>query len=705
MIYTASLSVPARKALGNQVNQSTLNKICDQFPLDPESTTMDVVILGPRDLMGPKLAKMRTALQTAHPDICIIYLYENSNEASWLETPYKKECKKIRPTDIKDAFEEFVGQHKIMQGKQQMTSADFKVLPDNVGTGILQDVELAVENKVIPEPEEAPAPTPWIPQERTYEEPTPEPEPEPIPEPVVIEEEQPPLPVEPVQPAPVEQPVMDTAAMQAQNFQHVSPTVSQAPTFEEIAARSMSYEDWELYKEHLNRDSMIRALIQENSEFSGLVNLLESLDKRIETVWRDPALTPDMKFEKIKDIGLQRSTMQATKNSLMVDKAISIINTIIISAKRTVEEKLSTIDVALYKVCEDKIKIMDTTLVDKAIEERAKLQMDLMNIVRGIIDLYKSVNDFVVEEIASLDQKLPSSNAYINEMVAPIGESIFTPQNTATLANKLMVCLQDNTVVASQLEEATRAVINVMFELCAKDEEIIRHQQNKIELLKAQRIEDVVITNTLLKQRMSIFTGGDNTGRSATAITWSGVQSRANNVLLIDLTGRDKFKDYGCEALDLDDFMVSRVEREFVCVRSSKILGPDQIVDLITELSTRLNHYRYVNLIVAPEDISGLRQLSEEALWVNYVTNCSQVSIDCVREIVGQNTVGNIAKRLIMIDTPCPPLTIAEACGVDYTQTKLIPLPNVPAIKACTLRHDRPYEFSEVIRIFEEAFR
>ena len=141
-----------------------------------------------------------------------------------------------------------------------------------------------------------------------------------------------------------------------------------------------------------------------------------------------------------------------------------------------------------------------------------------------------------------------------------------------------------------------------LFELCEKDEEIIRYQQNVINLLKSNRVEDVVIVNSLLKKVLRVYTGATNTGRSSTAITWCGILSRRNNTLLIDLTGKSKFEEYGIVPMRLDDFMQSRVERQFLCVKSEGILGPDEIQNLIEVLKSRLNYYPYVNIIMDPED-------------------------------------------------------------------------------------------------------
>lgn len=683
MVYTSSLNVPVKKALGNQVMQSNLNKICDQMGLDPDTTNMDVVILGPKDLLGPKAQKVQKAVSGKHPDVCVIYIYNKDAEASLLDCDYKHQCKKITTNEINDIFSQAVGDHKLRQGKGRVTSADFDVQDNDVKEGTLKDIEMP-EVPEVPE-EEAPD----VQAFDFNKAPAPEPLPVPEVEEPVIEPELAPL---------------DTAAPFVAP-QEVVPEPVPVEKVETFLAGVNSFEDWGLLKEHLHKDSIVKNLIAENSEYVGLINTLDVLDQRIQTVFRDEQLTADQKFDKIKEIGLERSVVRATTNSLQVEKVISIVTTIILAAKRTVEEKVQNLDVALYKVTTDKSKLADTRYIDKAIEERTKVQLELLNISRGIVDLYKSVDELITEEIADLDAKLPSGNAYINNMVKPIGTQIFTPMNTAALANKLMKCLQENNLVASQLEDMINAVIEQLFVLCEKDEEIIRYQQNMINLLKANRVEDVIITTSLLKQSMRIYTGADNTGRASTAITWSGILSRRSNTVLIDFTGRAKFYEYGITPITLNDFMNERIERQFVCVDAGRILAPDELQEVIQEVKSRLNYYAYVNVIVAPEDINGLQMLAEEAKVIHYITNCSTSSVALIKELNQKCKLQNIARKLICIDAPVAPQMIVDACGIDITNTMLVDIPAIPAIRACALRHDRPYEYSDVVRIFEEAFR
>ena len=653
MIYAASLAIVAKKALGDKCFQTSINKIIETLPIDAEVSNMDAIIIGPRDTVGPTGIKLQNAIDRAHSSVCVIYIYTKDKERDLVNCKYKKAVKKITEAVITEAQEEFLGDHIIKIGKQ---SINYKDLEANTITSKSE-----------------------IPVEEVVEEPVPEVE---VPE-LQVPEVEPPV----VEPEPEPEP-------ETKPISHIEDTLKSIT----------NYKDWNLFMEQMNKDNITRKLIEENTEYVGLIQMLEVLDKQIEAVWRDTALSPEKKFEKIKEIGLSRSNLRGKSNSINVNKVLSIIETVCLSAKRTVDEKLSSVNEAMIKITTDKNAIMDTSKVDKVIEERTAIQLELMEIMRGVIDLYKSMDLLVTEEIKDLSDRLPSDNMFVNEMVKPIGTDIFTPENTGELATKLMQALQENRLTMSQLEASIKNVIGLIFQLCEKDNEIIQYQQNLINLLKANRIEDIVLRDSLLKNVLRLYTGSDDTGRSATAITWAGINSRSQNSLLIDITGRDKFADYGIEAHTLEEFFEKNIEDHFVCVRSRK-LDAEELQEMVSKLKGFLNYYPYINIIVAPEDSNTIEQLSVDALTIHYITDCTTRSINQMKEVIANNEVKNIAHKLIMIDAPVNPLMIADMLEIDPTITKLVTLPNVNEIKACAIKHDKPYEYSSVVRIYEEAFK
>lgn len=693
MVFTASLNVPVKKALKKIVTPSSASKICDNLILDPETTKMTCVILGPKDFVGPKGIQLSNALKKKHPNICVIYLYTNAAEADLCPNAYTEQARKINDKVVREAYAKFVGEHADDTGQRTMSSADFDAPePDETLTSkppIMEPGDDEFDWSTEPPASENKGPVVTAPQ--------PEPEPQPVPE----------QPVAPAMDIPTTQPeVLPTTPISSEIPSAPATTTPLRPGGLEDRIRNVSsIKEWSLFQETLKHDSMVQDLVLSNSEYEGLVQMLDVMDTRIQAVWRDQTLTADQRFTKIKKIGLQKSSLRAGVNSINVDKAISIITTIVLAAQRTVDDKLQSIDSAVYKVVGDMAQIADTTHIDKAIQQRTKVQFELLDSVAAILQIYKSITNFLTEEIAQLDKNLPSSNEYINERTKPLGMGIFTPMNTQELTRKIGMALQENRLVWSQLEDRVNACIESLHELCMADEKIINYQREVIDMMRAQKVESTVIGDTLLKRILRLYVGADNTGRSATAIIWSGVLSRRSNTLLIDLTGRSKFTDYGITPVLLSQFMCDRIERPFLCVETRGKLDAEEAAELVTQLRTRLNYYQYVNVIVAPEDIDLLKQLSEEAYVVHYITDCSTASISQLRDIVEKNDVKNIAKKLVMIDSPISPLSIADSIGLDLTATKLIPLPAMSEVRACALKHDRPYDYPEITRIYEEAFR
>lgn len=709
MIYVASLSVPVKNAFPDDVMQSSVNRIVQLLNVAPEESTMDAVVFGPKDAVGPKAAQINKALANAHPGICIMYIYNKNNEANKVETENKFQCKKTTAGAIIDFISECLQEHTIHTGKAVVSSEDFQT----PGEGSFADDDYFGMESPIPsgydfDSEQNSPPTGDVYADDSG-----------FTEDLGIGDSDaadtgsdipvPEVPIPDVSDAVVPEPTLDNTQLAFNTSEQASRSVGVAPIPNEDLFSTLEgprgIEDVDMVINALKRENVVKHLIQENSEYNGLVQMLDTLDKEIESVWLDTTLTPDQKFDKIKDIGLNRSGYLASCNSITAEHVVNIINRITSAAKRTVDNQMEEYNAAISKIIVNKKSIADTTHIATAIQQRADVQFKLHKLAKTIIDLYKSMDTLVTDEIIELDKKLPSSNEFINEHVKPIGTHIFTPTNTASLVNSLMKALQENRLIASSLEHQVNSFIELLFEMFEKDEEIQDYYRRKTALLSANKIEDIVIVDTVVKECLRLWTGADGSGRSATAITWAGILSHRNNSLLIDLTGKAKFRTYGITPVTLDEFMTNRIEKRFLCVEVDRILNSEELQALVSEIKTRLNYYPYVNIIVDPNDIAGLNQLSVDAKTTYFVCNCTSNSMDVMRRTIAGHTAGNIARRLVMIDPPISPLSIVDSLEIDPTLFATTTIPSIPDIRACALRHDRPYEINTVFKIFEEAFR
>lgn len=701
MIYAVSLGLLTKKAYPGKTSQSSINRIISLINEDPEVSQMEVVVLGPKDVIGPRAQKLSNALSKAHSGICIVYLYTKPAEEDAIDIPNKIRVKKLSVSTLKEAVDSCIKEHVISTGRATVSSKDFQSPEDDlIGDFFGDEEEAPTPDYVRPDlidterqfvnPDEIGVPTPDMPESPTPSESVPEVD-------LFAGIETP------------ESPTLPEQDLKLNTDEQLDEAVSAIPaptmSLEDALSNVKGVEQWDEFLSAMRRDSVVKRLIQENSEYSGLIKMIDTLDYEIECVFMDTALTADMKFDKIKELGLKRASCMASTNSITTDKIIDIISKITLSAKRTVEQQMTEYNAAISTIVANKKAIADTSHIAQAMQQRVDIQYKLLQLSRKIVDLYKAMGTLVDDEIMSLDAKLPSSNEFINQMVRPIGTKIFTPVNSADLANKLMKALQTNRLTASALESSVNELIELMFELFNKDREIIDYLERSNALLRANKIEDIIIADTVLKHCLRIWTGADGTGRSASAITWCGILSRRQNSLLIDLTGKAKFKEYGITPMLLEDFMNSRPEQRFLCVEASEIPSPEQLQDIIEELKTRLNYYPCINIIVDPSDISGLNQISVDALTTYYVCDCTSVSMATMKEVIAQHTYGNVARRLILIDPPISPLSIIDSLEVDPTLFATTTLPKVPEIRACALRHDRPYEYENIVKIFEEAFR
>ena len=731
MINVITLAALSSRALPNKTIASSAQSISKKLPLDAAVSEMDGVLLCPDDLKGANLNILSTAIRNKHSSVCVMYIYTKATDANKLAADYKKQVRKINETEIAEFVNSSIGDHYQKTGRTYVSSNQFVAVDsaddsnivdtlsdidaknnttvlNNVATGGVGDLEEAEELEDADELEEAKELEDAEDIEETNIAGSEEAE-----EIEELEEEDEPQAHINVPPTPTRQVIKDhpLTSMSMQDTMTTNyPYDQSAPkgnksTVEERIMNITNVNDWDMYREHLNRESITKHLIEENTEYIGLVNYISVIDEKINTIWRDPNLSASDKLNKIKDLGNERSIQKAAVNSLHVDKLISVITAIIESASRTANERIESIDKALYKITTDKESLLNTDKIDYAIQKRMDVQLELLEMARSVVDLYKTIDNVVDDEIKDLDRNLPSNNAFINHMVEQTGIKILTPVNSASLAVRITQALQENRIKASQVESKIRNLVDLIFEMCESSEEVIRYQDDMIHTLRANRVEDVVIVDSLLKECLRLYIGGNGSGVHTTAITWSGVLSRRNNTLLIDLTTRPKFEDLGIECCDVEKFMNERIEKHLLCLKTYHKLSLNELQSLINEVKTRLNYYMNINIILDEDDEEYLDQLSNDAKTVHYITNCSLPSLNKLKQIYSYNTVANIARIMIMIEPPISPLRIADKLEIDYTSTKILTIPNMTQIKACEITQSPPYESSDIVTVFEEAFR
>lgn len=750
MIYSAKLAAPVKKAYGERCYGTNIQKICEQLSLDPEVSGMEACVLCPKDVAGIMRKKVQLAIEDKNPDVCIIYIYNNEKEADLVDTPFKKQVKKTTPDVVKDIVEDCMGNY-LLSAKKTVVSRDAKVTKtinskpedvqvtagglkgglfknkaaaakkDNqeVGDELKYDVALdlwykidALGNQVYINKKTGKEMTKMQVEARktrikqgSYKLPKTLPEgvrPDPadaenveIPD-EDIEDEEDDIPVNLGEPKEPEAPVAE---------EPVKPNLEERveSDFERNLKEVSNFHDWGLFKEAMSKDAAIRQLLEENTTYQGVVQMLSVLDTEIKTTYYDKGLTSQQKFEKVLEIGNKRSTLMATHNDILARKVLDVIDAVTIGARRTVNDLLDEHRKSMEQITVSKEGLFDETELHRLVDMRSKAMCELLALVKSTIQLYQAMDLEVSDVILDMDKRLPSDNEYINEMVGSAAE-VLTPTNSMELARTMMRALQEKREAFVLMEEQVRKVIDSIRELFDRDEAIIQYQQHITQMLKAHRVEDAVIIDSVIKNILNVYIGQRGSGLTATALTWSGCLARRRNTLLIDLSNESKLGDYGEDVLDLDEFMRQRIDRP-LCVVAGTVPDVEALSELITELKTRLDYYAHINVILDSTQLEYAKVLAKESLTVNYITNCTKDNMEEMGNVYASVDVNNVAQKVLMVNPTIDVLKVAEYMNIDVTSTKCVSIPDVPKIKSCGVLQDKPYEYVGVRTVFEEAFK
>lgn len=659
MVYVASLSLLAKKALGSKCHQSSINGILDTLSIDPAVSNMDVVLLGPADLSGPAGKKIPEAVAKRHSGVCVIYLCTNDREAKLFpDAPHIKQVKRIKDTVISEAVTEFYGEDVKANNPKYSSAAD-KV--GALGTN--------------PEP------------------------PRPIAPPVEEEE------TTAEAPAPVELELPEAQVEQPTVAENEPPKPSPA---EDVIASVKSVKDWDILKRQINRDSIIRQLILENNEFAGVANMLNVWDLRIRDVWADPHKSNEEKMRAVQEFGANRQVLQATYNSVLVDKFVSLLERVVSVCSATVEERCNEITHAVISVQQNKDAFLEKAVsgedsLDDTLYER---MVELQSIEGELCKMFAFLHHEGMEEIVGrLGEKLPSTNEYINNVLS-VSAKLYQPGNTVNLAQAIVDSLAKGQVQLSLIEDKVKGLMSTMFQVIVAQNKVIQYQRDVISCLRANNVESLVVRDSLLKECFNVIVGSEHTGLTATSAIYAGMLSRRDNTLVVDLTGHPHYDRYGYDTVSLDEFMVERIQRPLLFVTGSVDNDPEKVFHLMEELKSRLTYFRHLIIVLDAAQLNVLDQVGREALSISYVTNCTVESLAAVTAAYeAGRKIPNVCHKLICIDSPVDVGMLIATLKMDISMTKLIPIPYLREIKQAAIVRQQPHTYNDVLRVFEEAFR
>ena len=733
MIYSFELASLLRKGFGrDKVFSSQINKICEQMPLDPEVSKMDTVVLSSKDLKGLNRGKVQTALLTKNPNVTFIYIWSKKGEEDLIDTPFKVELKKVTADSLYTAVNEIISDTLIKSGKLNADDSDsaiaipkplkpkfkaskfgkkdedeveeteevvVKIDPitglhyfnDDITDEMIYcdengrrltpaEVQIAKDKLAMEKKEEAgsndsngdddgfedididlddDSNTSGIEEKVALY---------PVKEAMIPEQEE-----EEVK----EQPVINKSMELKNEIESIK-----------------SFNNWEALNDALQETSIFAELIANDADYNGTLKVLESLEVQMLDIMQNPRLSADEKFDKLLDLGRDKTTTKGITNSIMVDKLISIIHNLSAQvgsiAKGIVDKNYKAIDAA---AAVDRIVLNDTAN-NEVIDAAVKAEVSLLNTKKEIASLYSVMNKTVQDTTKGFTAGLPSENELINQIIG-MSDEYFTPKNTKDLFHKMLEALEENKSTFVQADESVNRLLDKLNDVAIKYREVIKYQSERILLLKANRVEDIVIMDTALKPTMQLFIGESGSGVTSTVLARTGVIARgAKNVVIIDLSRKAKFADYGIETETWENFSENRVNREFICVTAPEIIDIDEI---LSHLKTRLDNYGSINIILSPEQISEAAMLAGDSLTLNFISDCTPRNMVVMQEVIGAlSSISNIARKVVLVNPVQDPISCCRTLGVELGNTKLITIPYLPEMKECLVNKTQPAMYPEI---------
>lgn len=452
----------------------------------------------------------------------------------------------------------------------------------------------------------------------------------------------------------------------------------------------------------LKNNAVTRSLLNENSEYMSAQQAIALLDQQIRTVFADSKLTPNERMERIQQICADRSRYSAITNKIFVDKFMTVIDEITKAAMDCSAEVCKE-----YKVKFGNLQLTDalysnSETLDKLTEERMQGQMELAEIVEKLRKLYLVMDTQKDSAIETLTDYEPSNNCLVNATLKPMQE-MFKPVNTSSLVRTIIEGLEGKRITFSEAEKALNDLHSSLFRMYNLNAAINDGQEKMIRLLQAQRVEDIVICDNILKYKIRTVIGPDNVGRTATAVCIASAQARTDNVLLIDLSSDSKLERYIKPDYTLGEFYESQVkDRLMVIKRTPNCIFNDFKFE--EALQAAAPHYRYIYVLLSIRDTREYEILKKMSVSVNFVTNATLDKLNETKTITREFNEDNTARYLTLVNCSSNPMEILNLLDIDPLMTKLVMVPFFDEIQSAAIRGSNPCDDSVILNFFTEAY-
>lgn len=687
MIYACNLHPILKNKLGSILKQERkIKNIADLLSLSPSISGMEMVVLQPKDLKGLNAKSFLDKIKDKNDEIQVLYFYENDKDylRDYAEHMQEIKVSKLNPEIIVEEINKAMEGKEILKTETQIISSDLEK-----GEGLKEESSiekkykfpfLSKKQKLSKDNTSESSTVDVGSKEVVTETPT-----------VKVEDIE--LNIEDKVPDILSEPIIEGSKEE---------DLSKYESIESRLKNVKSIIDLNDTFKSIDQDIIIKNIIKENSNYFSAVNTMEFLDIQIRNIYYDKTRSNQERLAEIQDIIRKRSALKDVNNNMLADKVISIIELTTTTCSNIIAEKLADIQEGLDKIVSPMTVLADNDTLNKMIQKRLDYYQELQTTINQLENLYSLIDTVARDTVKKFEEDVPTSDTYINSFLEPV-TNLYRPLNTEKLIQQISESILKNQMKFEVVEVKIKQLINILFRICSLDTDIIKNQENTINLLKANRVEDIIIPTTIVKAFTRIVAGGEDSGKTATAIILAGISSRVKDTLVIDFSSNSKLSDYGIVATDLMEYLSDRKSSSLTFL-TSDVVTIDDFLGIIESLKELTAMYGSIFFIFDDKKEELLKEASKECMSVTIVSNCSDRSQNSAKNIYSNIDKTNTAVKVALIDPPIDSINLASQIA-DLLTTKLITLPHSNTIRGCAIKKMKPYENTDICLIYKEAFK
>ncbi len=452
----------------------------------------------------------------------------------------------------------------------------------------------------------------------------------------------------------------------------------------------------------MSSNSIVRNLMKENSQYVSAKTALNVLNSQISAIFTDKSLTLEQKMEKIRTLCADRSNYKAVENQLMTEDFIGILHTVTACVFENMEAMREE-----YQARYGKLELAasfygNLDKIHEQLDARMKAQLDLTETLSRLRKLYLVLDNAKDDMIKKVANNPPSDNALVNLAFKPL-EGLFDPANMQELVTNIVESVESSRCSFAQVEHDLTELMESIFKVYNINDSIIEQQDKALQYLRANKVEDVVICDSLLKFKLATIVGPDNVGKTATAVCVATAKSRIDDTLLIDLSSNSKLSRYIQRSTSLADFYEAQVHERFSVVQRKEddIFNEYKLTEALTSAAA---HYRFIFVIVGIDDTEEYEALKKLSLSVDFVTDVTQDKLDEIRPLIQAFDEKNTARRVTLVNCQVNAMDILNNLCVDPFTTHLTEVPFFREIQMCGLKGLNPCDSKAVGDFFKEVY-